>query len=485
MIAAIETRCAAVVELVLRSGSLSLQDSNGEFADALMLVMGSQKVLKRGSPICLRSSFSKQLFDIFFSTGISPNESLPGFGRPLSRAVAEDLAWSARSLISQGADINFTDTNTLCPLAQAMVSFPFNFLAGHFLEDDMISLVDDGLVTELSILGANMDQPSFTPKGFTPLMFATGDRVPALVFDILIEFGASRGNIGQLYPNGPTLSVLQCLLSGFPPPQDAAFYAKHELRSLRYSFPHAMEELKYLKAMEKCRKAKFETLIQPPLDPATFHTDDGLHVLHWAIENLEGWDLTWAMDMLIPQYASTETSLDTKSPLATFFNPDRVSNSMAFGTLFQTCRFVEGIVELGFQPTDSLLHRICKLRGGLSSPAVWGLMEPTTRNNLDFAPQFLGVVQKENPRFNNKHRAHPSLLQFRDLTRSEKAYREHRTKTISKIITLFIKHGANFYACDSDGKTPYEHAKIHNTLNGIPKKWRDVHKELEIDQADS
>lgn len=83
------------------------------------------------------------------------------------------------------------------------------------------------------------------------------------------------------------------------------------------------------------------------------------------------------------------------------------------------------------------------------------------------------------------HRVHPSRLQFRDLTRSEKAYREHRTKTISKIITLFIKNGADFYACDSDGKTAYEYAKINNTLNGIPKKWRDVRKELEIDQTDT
>lgn len=472
-----------MVELVLKSGSLSLQDSNGEFADALMLVLGSHKALKRGAPICLGLSFSKQLFDIFFSTGISPNESLPGFGRPLSRAVAEDLAWSVSLLISHGADINYTDTNTLCPLAQAMVSFPHNFLAGHFLEDDIISLVDDSLVTELSILGANMDQPSCTPEGFTPLMFATGDRVPSLVFDILIEFGATRENTGRLHPGGPKLSVLQCLLSGFPPAQDAAFCAKHELRSLRYSFNYAIEDPKYLKAVEKCRKSKFESLIQPPLDPATFHTEDGVHVLHWAIENLQGWDLAWAMDMLIPQYASTETSLDTKSPFLTFFHPDRVRNSMAFGTLFQTCRFVEGIVELGFQPEDSLLLRICKLRGGLSSPAVWGLMGLRTRNNLDFSPQFLGIVQKENPRFTNKYRAHPSLLQFRDLTRSEKAYREHRTKTISKIITLLIKNGANFYACDSDGKTAYEHAKIHNTLNGIPKKWRDVRKELEIDQA--
>lgn len=64
-----------MVELVLQSGSLSLQDSNGEFADALMLVMGSQKVLERGSPICLRSSFSQQLFDIFFSTGIASEDS--------------------------------------------------------------------------------------------------------------------------------------------------------------------------------------------------------------------------------------------------------------------------------------------------------------------------------------------------------------------------------------------------------------------------
>ncbi|KAF7549724.1 hypothetical protein G7Z17_g6211 [Cylindrodendrum hubeiense] len=491
LIAAIDTRSASVVKLVLHSGSLSFDDPNGEFADAFMLAMGSEKIIKEADEkwLDLSVKFSTQLLDVFFSAGISPNEPILNFGQPLSLAVAEDLTWSTRLLVSRGADINYTDPYTLCPLAQALVSWPWDFITDRHLEEDLIDLVDCSLFTELFWLGADPNQPSFSPQGFSPLMFATSDKIPALAFEILIEFGADRGYIGQLTPDSPRLSVLQCLLLGFPQPscgQEMGLFVNQKLYPLNYPFDGIFQTSRCVKVVEKCRKAKFEAFIEQPLDSVHFYTEDGMHILNWALEELRGFDLIWAIDMLIPQYASTKSPMDTESPLVTFFIPLRLGGSLEFGTLFQTCRFVERILKLGFRPSESLLRRICNLSGDLCAEIHWNEVVHTRYSEmLDFAPSFLQVVKSTIPRFNRKSKVTGTLLTFQDLTACEESYCAHRSKTIGKIISLFIKSGADFYACDSDGKTAYECAKINNTLNEVPEKWRNAAKEREIDEANA
>lgn len=96
----------------------------------------------------------------------------------------------------------------------------------------------DALITELFRHGAKVDQRSLHPDGFTPLMFATADRVPPTIFLTFLKKRSNQEQHARLSPGGTSMSFMQCLFLGFPLPNpethasDMAVHDEHNLKDL-------------------------------------------------------------------------------------------------------------------------------------------------------------------------------------------------------------------------------------------------------------
>ncbi|KAM0344065.1 hypothetical protein ACHAPU_007968 [Fusarium lateritium] len=170
---------------------------------------------------------------------------------------------------------------------------------------------------------ADINGRCFFEQGFTPLMIATGDLIQPGTFRTLLEHGADPSLTGRLHPTVPAVSVLQCLLQGFPNAIIIAgkWFDEDKLRQLRLPLGHSSIQYQNLpvpliEIAEQTRKAKMRAFIQHTQllhDDARrtcFYTPNGKHILNWATEKLDQTSLQWALDVLMPIYWHTRRSDD-------------------------------------------------------------------------------------------------------------------------------------------------------------------------------
>ncbi|KAH6885413.1 hypothetical protein B0T10DRAFT_577104 [Thelonectria olida] len=442
----------------------------------------------------------------FMEAGVSPNDDLPDRRRPMKLVMIQHSVELLKVLLEYKADPNLTDINNLSPLALSM------FATKH---PSGVSRTQD-LITELLASGANINQPSLHPMGFTPLMFATGDAVKPPIFDRLIRDGANRGHIGRLSSSGPILSVLQCLLLGFPFPnpetyrKDKLTFDRHELkRLLRPPTGYGSCQI-ILESPDshRIRTRKFRSFIATEILREWFYTATRRHVLNWVIDKFFGSDLPWAVKLLARHYENSKVVKDKETPLAVFFSPHRINGYLKFGTLDNQYQAVEAMLNSGLAELESgklqdILIRVCQLSPTFSDvedAEAWERVRDMSRCNLDFSQQFVEKMFKLRPRrvrnpglyaqfIRQDPRYQPTFpvfapllfnVRLQEVSEVKEAYKKHRGRNIAKIIMLFLEKGVDFYAEGPDGETACSHAMRHGTLQYVEEQWRNLKKEKQI-----
>lgn len=492
LLGAIATDYFSVIKLILDHCNFNPADEMEDHGTALELVLGEhQRQNCFDDETSLPSSTQARILNMMLAAGLSPHYDVPGMG-PVLQTVLKDqprfryFFRSVQTIINSVSDLNHTSPTVLSPLATAVVS-----VAHDDDEDNIVTLVR---------AGAGLDHPSLWAGGFTPLMFATGDPIPVRAFGNLVRFGSDLGAVRKLSPKGPSMSVLQCLLTGFPEQHfgwedemDADLYrrgvADVKFKSDDYTrspIPEGHYEVR--------RREKFRVFIEGGLRGAHFYTSNARHVLNWALENLYYQDLEWALEMLLPHYQATKMPGDTESPIWALFSLTRVENYLQFGVMTQTLRIAEMLLKHGVAITtedreqgQTILHRIAQLPNG--EPTMFNLTRATECGKpLDFAQEgtSLHAVRWEDefsssgaPHFRST--THP----WTRLPRSKhlKRYVDARNHVIAQMVALFIRHGIDFHARDGNGKTAYElfhPGRPKDIIDRIPMELRDLRKEKAI-----
>ncbi|KAH6894732.1 ankyrin repeat-containing domain protein [Thelonectria olida] len=481
LLAAIATDYLSVFQLLLEHTTMDLDNEDEEHSAVLSIALGEdQTCFDDDCP--LPESTRGRILTMMFDTGISPNHIIAGQGPLLHTAIMKNSHRSAQVLISHEADVNFTDPSNLSPLATAIAC------SGHTMD------IETEFIVPLIRAGADIDQPSLWSGGFTPLMVAAADMISHRIFENLLQFGANRGAIRRMSPNGSLTSVLQCIVTGLPKSdfewEDVAergLYSDSGLYSLR-SDPDRRFERDSI--FERRRKNKFATFISRGITPAHFYTNDGRHVINWAIENLYQYDLEWAIETLLPQYHESKLPSDTESPILTLFSVRRVETYLAFGTIHQTLRITEALVKKGITVTtkdrmeggETVLHRVSRLRQGYPDESDLELAT-SLGEHLDFGLDLSNESEVWNlkfkangaPRFMSTTR-HWSRLPVK---KHMSLYVDARNYVITRMIELFMRHGVDLYAEDANGKTAFERIE-EDILLGIPQDLRDLGREKEI-----
>lgn len=485
LLAALQTRYQSVIQLILQRGPLDVQNAAGEYAYSFGLAIQglSSDTYELQSPTMgvHRREIREGLLNAFLKAGASPNDPIGGATRPLSLAIRSGGYGCVKSLLQWNADPNFTDPATPCPLVQSMPDY-------HSYTDSHKSLV--ALLLES---GANVNQPSLTPHGFTPLMFATSPSVSPSTFEVLLQQGAERGFTGQLSLGGPKLSVLQCLIWGFSKPRcngDAQAFRHIPLKITHRSYRNQDNPYE----LHPNLVSKFKSFIAPSLESSHFQTEGGRHILNWAIDNLYGETLSWAIKLLAPYYKSTKLATDEETPLSTFFSPARARGYLMFGSLPAAYEALHIMLECNLDAYEgdrlgTILHRICKLPTvllGESDPEMWSQVLNTCDVDPDYETELLRNVKVDCDEEDMKEfRRDGSGTVFlfgmkirkQELEKFKRGYKPCRAGTIAQMIVLFLERGVDFYAQGPDGKSAHEHSKLNGTRRYVPKKWRDVTKE--------
>ncbi|KAM6529212.1 hypothetical protein FALCPG4_007358 [Fusarium falciforme] len=318
--------------------------------------------------------------------------------------------------------------------------------------------------------GADVDQPSLRPGGFTPLMFAASDMVSDRIFLDLLALVPAAGippptnfDWDGIEHNSSLQAILQPL------------HNDHEAEATTDSF------------WWDRRCAKFTSLFANTESPG-FYTHDGRHYLHWAIDNLYYTNLEWAVDMLLPAYLANLRSSDDECPFWRLFSVTRVEKYLAFGTLYQTLRIAEKLVNQGISPKETeagetILHRVCRLYQGMPDRAV---LEKALSlgHRLDFGGDLTDRARewtdqlhaKMSDRFTSTTRSWTRVPKPKHLGR----YMNCRLRIIAFIVELFMRQGVDLYSEDRGGKTAFEGITDDRILEWIPKELRDLEKEAEI-----
>ncbi|KAL6408872.1 hypothetical protein AUP68_07819 [Ilyonectria robusta] len=485
LLSAIETGCQSIIQLMLQSGPLDVQNAAGEYVYGFGLAI--QGLNSNTSDVISptlgihRKEGRDRLLNTFLKAGASPNDPVGGGKRPLSRAILGECYVCVKSLLQWNADPNFTDSDTPCALVQSLTGY-------HSCTETVASLF-----TLLLEYGANVNTPSLTPQGFTPLMFATSPSVLPSTFDVLLWHGAERGATGQLSPGGPKLSVLQCLIWGFTEARsdgDVQAFRRIPLRITCRSY-HNLEN-PYELPLDLV--SKFDSFIAPSLESSHFQTDDGRHILNWAIDNLYGEALSWAIKLLVPFYKSTKLATDEETPLSTFFSTARAQGYLMFGSLPAAYEALHIMLECNLDAFEgdrlgTILHQICKLPTvllGESDPEMWSQVLNTCDVGPNYETEFLRNVKvdcdKEDLKEFGRHGTGMVFLfgmkiRKQELEKFKRGYKPCRAGTIAQMIVLFLERGVDIHTQGPDGESAYDHSKRNGTWKYVPKKWRDATNE--------
>ncbi|KAL2678332.1 hypothetical protein Neosp_009077 [[Neocosmospora] mangrovei] len=338
--------------------------------------------------------------------------------------------------------------------------------------------------------GADVDQPSLYPGGFTPLMFAASDMVSDRIFQDLLALGADRMAVRQLSPEYPPTSVVQCLLLGSPPTNFHWGDIEHN-SSLQVTFQPLHNDHEAEATTDSFwwdrRCAKFASLFAN-IEPPGFYTPDGQHYLHWAIDNLYYTNLEWAVDMLLPTYRATLRPSDDECPFWKLFSITRVEKYLAFGTLYQTLRIAEKLVNEGLSPKETdggetILHRVCRLYQGTPDRAILE-KAASLGHRLDFGGDLTNGAREwtdqlhvnMSDRFTSTTRSWTCVPKPKHLGQ----YMNCRLRIIAFIVELFMRQGVSLYAEDDGGKTAFECITDDRILEWVPKELRDLEIETGI-----
>ncbi|KAH6982642.1 ankyrin repeat-containing domain protein [Ilyonectria destructans] len=492
LLGAISTRYLSVVKLVIESVKTNSEDWGSQRNQALRLALGFTENIRSDSP--LPQPFRTRLLATLLDAGISPNEYIPRFGPPLCAAIWNRDYRGFQMLLERKAEVDCTDEGNLTPLSEAVLGCRFppetdsEFLDSedsNYLEDSEDSELDDRCSTldflrPLLRAGARIDHPSFHPKGFTPLMFATGDMIPEDVFKELLAFGADRDSVCRMFPGSASQSMLQCLLIGLPQPalgECNHIFLRKGLETftmgLRYAFSSINMNDVSSKSFHSRRKAKFTYFTELSISRPHFYTEDGKHLLNWGIEELYGRDQEWVVDMIIPYYNDTRLPGDNVCPLWTCFKSPRLENYLDVGTLHRTCRMVEVMVTSGVRVGqevrgETILHRVCKLLQTFPGPEALEQEADDSNNGKprDLGESFSVAAEEWNGQYNEYAKTvvlgKGSDYEYPNDTKER--YMEARLFMIGKLIEILTRHGANPDAVDGKGKTAFEYIEDDRIL---------------------
>ncbi|KAI5465022.1 ankyrin repeat-containing domain protein [Mariannaea sp. PMI_226] len=480
VLAAVATGYMSVVQLVLSYTTLDFSAGDEDHLAALLLAIGdSQHVFRDRQP--LDETTQAQLLSLLLDAGLSPNQHIEGRGTLLNIEIAARNHQAAQLLLDRGANPNFTDSSNLSPISKAIQVC----LGSIDAEDEFI--------VPLLRAGADIDQPSLWSGGFTPLMLATGDCIPSRLFENLVRFGADRNTVRRLSPKSRPMTVLQCLLAGFPNPDfEVEEPTRNLLKQNKLETIRRPEE-SHTRAgttWEMRRKEKLLNFTTLPLVPSHFLTSNGQHLVNWAIENLYHVDLEWAIESILPYYHQTKLPSDAQSPLWALYSDVRVEKYLAFGTLYQTLRITEAMLSLGITAEGmmhgkTILHRVCAL--DQSEPHIRNLRSATSLGHeLDFGQDLSVHAAHWNsslnsrgvPRFTSTTQNWKRLPKMKHWAR----YMSCRLCIIGLLIETFMKYGMDLYAQDDTGRTAYELIKSEEVLERISLQLRDLEKEATIDE---
>ncbi|WAO91320.1 F-box domain-containing protein [Fusarium falciforme] len=472
MTGALATGYLSIVKLILEQ-SPGVMDA--QHRQVLNLVVSTSDLFDYGDRCPIDRD---RLFGALLDAGVSPNTFLDDAGPLLHTTLQLGRYRAAQMLLDRGADPNFTNASTVSPITKVLCQCagPTDF--------------ENEFIIPLVRAGADIDQPSLRPGGFTPLMFAASDMVSDRIFLDLLALGADRGAVRRLSLEYPPTSVVQCLLLGSPPTNFDWDGIEHNssLQAILQPLHNDHEAEATTDSFWWDRRcAKFTSLFANTESPG-FYTPDGRHYLHWAIDNLYYTNLEWAVDMLLPTYLANLRPSDDECPFWSLFSVTRVEKYLAFGTLYQTLRIAEKLVNQGISPKDTeagetILHRVCRLYQGMPDRAV---LEKALSlgHRLDFGGDLTDRARewtdqlhaKMSDRFTSTTRSWTRVPKPKHLGR----YMNCRLRIIAFIVEIFMKQGVDLYSEDRGGKTAFEGITDDRILEWIPKELRDLEKEAEI-----
>lgn len=293
--------------------------------------------------------------------GVSPNMFLEN---PSARTLPDitALQWAMRMR-------NFSALRKLIELGAYPASDEVPFLM-EFIHDSRMQDMESrkrrrcpwqGLICAVAwaaSTGAALEERSFGEEGYTPLMFATSDRVRDTDFEDMIMAGADRRAVGRWHPGAPLTSVMQCLLFGLrtPHPDEGLLVGQVAWgRRLRVPKKDINRYPRVSNDVRRFRAGKFLALVGPiealkREDFDLFVTPDNRHMLEWAAEDLYGHHLKWAVEFLSPYYTLTRPVVPGRSPFFSLFGDHRYPYNHV-GTLYDTLRSARTMVLEGV-PAD-------------------------------------------------------------------------------------------------------------------------------------
>ncbi|KAJ4308627.1 hypothetical protein N0V84_011988 [Fusarium piperis] len=473
MTAALATGYLSIVKLIVEHSS-DVMDPE-QHGHVLSLILSTSDLFEYGDRCPIDRD---RILGVLLDAGVSPNTSLDHAGPLLHTTLQLGRYRAAQMLLDRGADPNFTNISTVSPITKVLCQCagPTDF--------------ENEFIIPLVRAGADVDQPSLHPGGFTPLMFAASDMVSDRIFHDLIALGADRGVVCRLSPEYPPTSVVQCLLLGSPPTNFDWDGIEHNssLEAIVQALHNDDEDEASADSFWLDRRAtKFASLFANAESPG-YYTPDGQHYLHWAIDHLYYTNLEWAIEMLLPTYRASLRPSDDECPFWRLFSVARVNKYLAFGTLYQTLRIAEKLVNERLCPKETeggetILHRVCRLYQGVPNREVLE-RAVSLGHRLDFGGDLTDGAREWTYRLHAKM-ADRFTSTTRNWTRVPKPkhlgrYMNCRLRIIAFIFELFMKQGVDLYAEDGNGKTAFEGIIDDRVLKWIPRELRDLEKEAEI-----
>lgn len=451
LLAAVALGSTRIFGLILEEHPSDTANRAGEYSQALrMALTGNLPTLAKRSP---DTGFCSQILLEMMRAGLSPRERKLSGKRLISHAISAANVVAIETLFKTETDSSLMSPQYLSLLSEAVLLSSTSGKAAERLT----------CVERIIKLGADVNQPSFCAEGFRPLLLAASDNIPADVFQHLLDQGAERSGFCRLLPDLPYVSVLQCLFNGYPlmgNDEEDFLFKGYRLSNLRFSVSESQSRTW---SIGERRRDKFNAFVASGADESLFHTEDGTHILLWAVRTLRGSDLLLAVALLLPYYQSTQLE-DT--PLLALFCEARREEYLAFGTLPQVINVVQKLIAHGI-PVDrklrgeTVLHRVCNLGSGLKSIELWTRISKTPRDKrYDYCTGFMNHVFGLTGSICS--RLHVS---FDIMNRVKTPYEDHRSRHIAKIIKLLVNNGADLQDPDSNGVRPIDLIKADGRLH--------------------
>lgn len=450
LIASVLLGSQRIFNLIL--GSSPISDDNFSMPES---ECGNTLLIALGKP--LRNSYklsenccSGKILEALIEAGISPT-SCTCLGKSLlAYAISERSVEAIEILFKATAEVN-----TIHPQRMSAIS------------EAVFTGCTPPLVEKLLELGADVNLPSFHAQGPTPLLLAASDNIEPDMFRTLLQRGAKKSGFYQATPGSPSESILQCLLRGWPATGAGAAVHGYSFSCLRYKFPVFPGGF-----LDQNRVEKLAYFMQKPLDKDLFMTENGKHILTWAVEELRGHTLNFAVHELAPYYKETmPTSPSEETPLLALFGETHRQDYLAFGALDETLRIVRRMVSYGIPVTaksngETVLHRVCRLRPMLPSRNEWDKVSEQAKETMFHRSEELLKLIDSRRRRRSDHRGTPESWEVRydNLSVLEPVYTNIRLEGIIRIVDFLIKNGASLLDEDASGQTPLDNADLYSRL---------------------